>query len=78
MSLMRHALGALALPVTALALGVVAPPVAALLILRSARPQALAAALRRTLLAAVALPTVTIRTEAKPALASLTTRCPKP
>jgi len=37
-SWMRHAGGALTLPVTALTLGVVAPPVAALLVLRSRRP----------------------------------------
>ncbi|MHB8817028.1 MAG: hypothetical protein ACYDAE_27705 [Steroidobacteraceae bacterium] len=43
---MRHAGGALALPVTALTLGVVAPPVAALLVLRSGRPHALAPPLR--------------------------------
>jgi hypothetical protein len=75
---MRHAGGALTLPVTALALGVVAPPVAALLVLRSGRPQALAAPLRRTLPAAVTLATITIRTQAKPALASLTAHHPKP
>ena len=75
---MRHARGALALPVTPLALGVVAPSVAALLVLRSGRPHALAAALRRTLPAAIALTTVTIRTQAKPAPAALTTHRPKP
>jgi hypothetical protein len=54
-----------------LALSVVAPSVAALLVLRSRRPHARAPPLRRTLPAAVALATVTIRTEVKPAPASL-------
>jgi hypothetical protein len=64
-TLMRHALAdslALARPVAALALGVVAPAVCATLVLRSRRPQTYPASLRRTLLAAIALAAVTIRT----------------
>ncbi len=77
-TLIANLIAPLTLPVTTLALGVVAPPIAALLVLRSRRPHAHAAPLRRTLPAAVALATVTIRTQAKPAPASLTTHRPKP
>lgn len=65
MSLMRHAGGALARPVAALALGVVAPAVLALLVLRPRRTQTHSASLRRTPPTAIPLAAVTIRTQVR-------------
>ena len=76
---MRHRSGVTQpLPVATLPFGVALAAVVAALVLLSRRPQAAPTRLRRTLLGAIAMPVVTVRAQAEPTLAALTTHRPQP